>query len=189
MQDFITLEDLEGFLSEDLEAGAQLFVDAAQAAARARMDQTITRETTTEIHTGNGRGRLRLWERPIRGIIEVKIEGRAIDPAKYEVLLLDRAPVLVLINDRFGRGLRVDVTYDHGWDVGLEDSDSFLPVPADLKVATLSLAASMWGDDNGDGQVQGESIGGYSYTRDTAGGLMSSAQREVFDAYAIRRVP
>lgn len=203
-EQYVTLEDLAEFLrvdESDLAPGAQLALDAAQAAVRRYLDQDITLVIDdVEVHDGRGKGRIRLRQRPVREVTEVVVDGVPLDGDLWAVR--NHMVELVDYYDAFpwGRG-NVVITYSHGWDTELSyEYEIDEMVPADIRWATLSASRRTYldfGEDEGTGAVQSETIGAYSYQ--TASELRQAAaaagtdlyppELAILDRYRVQLVP
>jgi hypothetical protein len=178
MDHWITLEDLADFMDSatlPLET-SELAISAAEATVRSYLNQNVTYvEEDIEIHDGRNQWKIRLFERPVREVILVEVDGVELDPTAWVVngFVLKRIDGVA-----FPYGIdNVAITYDHGWDFFTEEDSSGdvddleLPVPADLRYVTLSIAArrlDLTGAEAGatQGGITGEQIGQYSYTVD-----------------------
>jgi hypothetical protein len=205
---FVGIGDLATFMgvtTADLTTAlADLAVSAAESKVRAYTDQQITIVNNDVVYLdGNGRRKLRLPERPVLSVSLVE-EGSG-DPV-WTSLDSDAYHLRDSILIRWDGSVWVPgeanlrVTYSHGYLTGAVDSDfsdsdyDVQHVPADLSLATLSLARRMYeniGADEGAGSLGGikqETIGSYSYTLssafETAAGVeLIQAERNVLDAY------
>lgn len=190
---YVTLDDLEAFMQTDLTADAQLYLDAAQEIVRGYLGQDITFVADDEeIHDGRWRLRVRLRQRPVRDVTSVTVDGTELNPdTEYR---LDGAIITKTDEVPFTVGTdNIVVVYDHGWDVP-GTSDVEFPVPADIRLVTLSIARRAFQNAGAtDGTLSGETIGNYSYTRDAATtsqqGSLLLAESAVLDRYVIRLVP
>lgn len=204
---YVGLGDLAAFMGTTTAALntalADLAVSAAESRVRKYIDQTITLVSGDVVYLdGNGRYKLRLPQRPVRSVALVE-EGYG-DPT-WETLDADsyhlRGSILIRWDGaKWMPGqANVRVTYTHGYDVGAIDSDfsdsdfDAQHVPADLSLATLSLARRIYENlgasaDGAVGDIKQETIGSYSYTLSTAveqaaGVELLQAERFVLDAY------
>lgn len=205
---YVGLGDLAAFMGTTTSALstalADLALSAAEQTVRKYIDQHITLVSGDLVYLdGNGRRKLRLPERPVRAVTLVE-EGSgdpvwtALDSDNYHL----RGSVLI----RWDGGVwlpgeaNIRVTYTHGYDVGAVDSDfsdsdyDSQHVPADLSLATLSLARRVYenlgaeADAAAVGGIKGETIGAYSYQLSTAaeeaaGVSLIQAEKFVLDAY------
>jgi hypothetical protein len=164
---FISIADLEALLGEDVidtDLIVAIALDASCEVVRTYLGQTVNLvEDDTAILDGNGRDAIRLPERPVRAVAEVREDAVIVDPTTY---IARRS--LVIRNDgdtwTVGRG-NIEVDYDHGWDIG----DPFvMSVPADIRLVALSAARRIYvavgALSLGAQAIQGETIGAYSYT-------------------------
>lgn len=182
---------------------ADLALSAAEQRVRNYIDQQITLVSGDVAYLdGNGRYKLRLPERPVRTVTLVE-EGFA--GPDWETLTSDAYHLRgsILIRWDGARWLpgqaNIRVTYTHGYDVGAIDSDysdsdfDAQHVPADLSLATLSLARRVYeslgaASDTTLGGIKQETIGAYSYTLSeaveaSAGVELIQAERFVLEAY------
>ena len=180
---FISVSDLEAWLDETIvdpnSLAVKITLDSACQKVRTYIGQTINLvEDDVEVHSGSGRRKLRLRERPVRSVSEVKIDDEVMDPSTYNV----RDAIITFIEtDYWWNGDdNIYVTYTHGYDI-VEPSD--FNVPADMRLVALLLAARIYqniGVPVITGGVSGETIGDYSYTVDTSGSTSSAI--ELYDA-------
>lgn len=205
---FVGLGDLAAFMgiaTADLSTAlADLALSAAENRVRQYTDQRITVVSGDLVYLdGNGRTKLRLPERPVRSVTLVE-EGTgdpvwaAVDADDYHL----RDSVLIRWDGApwYAGEANYRVTYTHGYDVGAVDSDwsdsdyDAQHVPADLSLATLSLARRIYenlGSEAGAGSLGGikqETIGSYSYTLSSAneaaaGVELILAEKAVLDSY------
>lgn len=190
---FISVADLEAWLEETIlfpnGLAVKITLDSACQKVRTYIGQTINLvQNDVEVHSGSGRMKLRLRERPVRSVSEVKIDDKVMDPAGYNV----RGAIITFTDmDYWWKGDdNIRVTYTHGYDLG-EPSDN--NVPADIRLVALLLAARIWqyiGVPIAVGGLSGETIGDYSYTLDTAGSTSSAielyeAEKYCLDKYRI----
>lgn len=205
---WVGLGDLAAFMDvavADLDTAlANLALSAAEQRIRNYTDQQITYLANDLVYLdGNGRRKLRLPERPVVSVISVE-EGSG-DPV-WTVLDADnyhlRGSVLIRWDGSVWNAgeANVRVTYHHGWltsaigvDSDISDSDFTAGyIPADLSLATLSMARRVYedlGTSGGTlGDIKQETIGSYSYTLSTvneaAGGVeLTLPERAVLDSY------
>ena len=166
---FISPDDLEALLGESLVNPTALIVaislDSACTAIRTYLGQTINLvEDDVEVRSGSGRRKIRLRQRPVREVSEVKIDDEIQDPASYNV----RGAVITFTDGSFwwNGNDNTYITYTHGWDV--EEPTDF-PVPADIRMVALLIARRVYeavGYEQGSagGAIISETIGDYSYT-------------------------
>lgn len=192
-EDFLTLDDLADYLNvNDMPlARANMSLAGAQAQVRTYLQQLVTRSTSSVEIDGTGKNTVRLRERPVRQVMSVNIDGVTVEEHLYVLrgafLRLRRGYV-------FPRGtLNVEVIYDHGWDVEQPEEGAYLPVPADIKLVALSVASRRYRAIGTDPTLRGETIGQYSYQRDTEASStpidLLPAEAAVLDRYAVRLVP
>lgn len=194
MDDFVSVADLQAYMGLDEEpANADLAVAAAQAIVRSYIGQEITFvEDDEEFHDGRLRDRIRLRQRPVRDVTEVSEDGQPLPDSAYHVdgAIIKRVDFLL-----FNSGNdNIKVTYDHGWDVPDTSEPPGFPVPADIILVTLSIAARTSRNAQLlDPFITGETIGNYSYTRDARAmlneGTVLLAEAAVLDRYAVRLIP
>ena len=188
MDPFISTVDLEAMLDTTFAVPTPLPVkialDSACQRVRTYLGQTINLvEDDVEVHSGTGRRKLRLRERPVRAVTLVTIDD--VETTNYTrrdaVLTLKNSDVWTYGNDN------IEVTYDHGYDL-VEPSDN--NVPADIRLVALILARRVYESlGSVTGTVVQETIGDYSYQlSDNAEAAVSSAA-ELLEAekYALDR--
>lgn len=200
---FVGLGDLAAFMGTTTAALntalADLALSAAEQRVRQHTDQRITLVSGDLIYLdGNGRRKLRLPERPVRTVTLVE-EGSgdpiwtALDADNYHL----RGSILIRWDGSvWAPGeANIRITYTHGYDVGAVDSDwsdsdyDSQHVPADLSLATLSLARRIYenlGEASGTlGEIKQETIGAYSYTLTSsfAGVELIAAEKAILDSY------
>lgn len=186
---FISTADLATFMHVDEAtlnpALASLAVAAAQQRVRNFLNQQITLVTDDVVLIdGNGSRQIRLPERPVRSITQIKENGNVLDPSEYTL----RRSLVIRVGGqieiwtwptelmfdvwRVGVG-NIEVTYTHGWDVGEIDSDGSdsdyepLHVPADILLVALKAAKRGYesmGEDAEEWVDKQETIGAYSHT-------------------------
>ena len=207
MTNFIGLGDLASFMGTTIgsltASLADLAVQAAQAKVRRYLDQEITLVTDDVVYLdGNGRFKLRLPERPVLSVSLIE-EGWG-DSLTWTALSTDSYHLRDSVLIRWDGAVwvpgqaNVRVTYSHGWQVGAVDSDfsdsdfDVAHVPADLSLATLSLARRMYNNMAAEAAetegFKGEDIGAYSYVdadaeAAAAGTALIPAEKYVLDAY------
>lgn len=184
---------------------SNLALSAAEQRVRNYLDQHITYVANDVVYLdGNGRGKLRLPERPVISVIQVE-EGWG-DPT-WTVLDADSYHVRESVLIRWDGSAwvpgeaNVRVTYHHGWitsavgvDSDISDSDFTANyIPADLSLATLSMARRIYeslGAESAStgGDIRQETIGSYSYTLSEAAAAAAGvelilAEKAVLDAY------
>ena len=201
---YISVLDLEAILGLTIADPTALIVKIALDAACHRV-RTYTGQDINlvlddvEVHSGSGRRKLRLLQRPVRQLTEVKIDDVVQDAALYSL----RENIISFIDsDVFWMGNNnVEVTYSHGWDIDETPDSPFVSVervPADLRLVTLLLARRVYenvGENVSAGAIIGETIGDYSYTlSDNAATAVTTAielipaESYVLDPYRIRRI-
>jgi len=212
VSNFVGLGDLAKFMNV-AEAAlntalADLALQAAQAAIRGYIDQTITLVTNdVEVLDGYGKPWLRLHERPVRAVSKVE-EGDGTTASFVEIPTTDwvlRRSLIFRVDGGVWLPGNVNyrVTYTHGWDTGSVDSDTSdsdfdpLHVPADISLVALNTARRLYGalgTSDGvskAGNIKQETIGAYSYTLSTvaeqvgaaAGVELLLAEKMVLDRY------
>lgn len=195
---FISVADLEAILGEAIadpnSLSVKIALDSACQAVRTYLGQTINLVVNdVEVHSGGWRKKLRLRERPVRAVDQVKVGDTVIDPSSYSV----RGAVITLVDGSvWGSGNdNISVTYDHGYDIS-EPSDN--NVPSDIRFVALSVARRTYMDLGADvvaGSIKKETIGDYSYELSdaavavlkTAGSLLT-AEKATLDPYRIELV-
>lgn len=208
---YVGLGDLAAFMGTTTSALntalADLSLSAAEARVRKYIDQTITLVSGDVVYLdGNGRYKIRLPQRPVRSVALVE-EGFA--GPDWETLSTDsyhlRGSILIRWDGAkwLPGQANLRVTYTHGYDVGAIDSDfsdsdfDAQHVPADLSLATLSLARRIYENLGADaeagalGGIKAETIGAYSYTLSeaveaSAGVDLIQAERFVLDMYRMQ---
>ena len=196
---FISPTDLEALLGQALANPTALIVaislDSACESVRTYLGQVVNKITDdVEIHSGSIRKKLRLRQRPVRSVAEVKVDDVVLDATTYKV----RGHVITLPDDTWASGNdNVAVKYTHGWDVA--EPTSF-PVPADIRLVALLIARRVYQavgytQTGSAGTIIKESIGEYSYElSDAAGASVSSAaqlaeaETMILDRYRITLV-
>lgn len=192
LDDYVGLQDLADFMLVDTlpQSLAELQLAAAMQSVRKYLDQDITFVADdVEYHDGRSRDKVRLRQRPVREVTSVVVDDEVIDPSEYVV----RGAVIQFLNGTGWPTWRwntnnIVVTYDHGWDASLSDP---MPVPADIRLATLSTARRrLMNSGETNETLASETIGKYSYTRDSAAGSdafgLLPAETAVLDRYAVR---
>jgi len=193
---YISTADLEALLGVSLADPSSLMVkitlDSACQTVRTYLGQYINLiEDDVEVHSGTGRRKLRLRQRPVRAVTEVKIDDLVTTnyTVRGAIITLKGSDVWTYGNDN------VEVTYDHGWDI-VDTPDPQEGVPADIRLVTLLIARRVFdnvGESSGvTGALTGETIGDYSYTLSdasataiTSAAELVEAERYVLDRYRI----
>ena len=187
---FISVLDLEAWLDETIadpnSLAVKITLDSACQKIRTYLGQTINLvEDDIEIHSGSGRRKIRLRERPVRSVSEVKIDDVVMDPTTYNVR---DAIVTFTDTDTWTQGDdNVSVTYTHGYDLA-EPSD--INVPADIRLVALLLSARIYQNIGVPiliGGLSGETIGDYSYTVDNAASTTSAIELYEAEKYCLDR--
>ena len=193
MTPFISTDDLEAWLDVDItnpnSLAVKIALDSACEKVRTYLGQMINYvQDDVEIHSGGGRKKLRLRERPVRDLTELEVSGEIIDPDEYSVRYFDH-PMLAVVTfvdgERYWRGDdNIYVTYSHGYDL-VEAADA-VNVPADIRLVALMLASRVYqsiGVPVSVGGLTSETIGDYSYQLDAA--TAASSAIELYDAEKI----
>ena len=180
---FISVADLEAWLDDTIadpnSLAVKITLDAACEKVRTYLGQTINLVADDiEIHSGSGRRKLRLRQRPVRSVSEVKIDDVVMSASTYNV----RGAIVTFTDtDTWTNGDdNISVKYTHGYDIS-EPSDN--NVPADIRLVALLLASRIYqsiGVPVAVGGLSGETIGDYSYTLDNA--ASSASAIELYDA-------
>ena len=195
---FISVADLEAILGVTIVDPGSLEVkialDSACQAVRTYLGQTINLVTNdVEVHSGSWRKKLRLRERPVRSVSQVKVADTVVDPENYSVrdhvITLTDGSLWDYDNDN------IEITYTHGYDIS-EPSDN--NVPSDIRYVALNIARRVYTDLGSDvtaGAIIKETIGDYSYELSDAAvsslGATSSlldAEKATLDPYRIELV-
>ena len=179
---FISPDDLEALMGESLANPTALIVaialDAACQSVRTCIGQDVNLVTDDiEVHSGSGRRKMRLRQRPVRSVSEVKVDGTVVSATLYNVrdaiISYTGSDVWSFGNDN------IYVKYTHGWDVA---EPTTFPVPADIRFVALVVARRVYESvgfvQSGSvgGVLTGETIGDYSYTlSEAATGEVSAA--------------
>jgi len=183
VETFISSTDLEALLGTTVDPDSLIIaiaLDSACQSVRTYLGQTVNYVADdVEVHSGSGRRKLRLRERPVRVVTEVKVDNTVIDPTTYNV----RGAIITYTNTdawTFGND-NIRVKYSHGYDI---DEPSEFNVPADIRLVTLLAARRVYEavgyfQSIGGGVLTGETIGDYSYT------LSDSAATSVAEASAL----
>lgn len=199
MDPFISVDDLEAMLAEDLADPNALVVkialDAACQTVRTYLGQDVNFvEDDVEIHSGSGRRKMRLRQRPVREVTEILVDDVALDLSTVSI----RGAIITFRDmDIWNPGNdNIEVTYSHGWDI---DEPTDFPVPADIRLVALLLSRRVF-DAQGSGSsntggIISETIGDYSYTlsEEAAAAALSAselldAEKSVLDRYRIELV-
>jgi hypothetical protein len=200
---FISVADLEAILGESIANPGALIVsislDSACQAVRSYLGQDVNLVLDdVEIHSGSGRRKLRLRQRPVREVTQVKIDDTVIDPTTYTV----RGAIITRKDSDiwdYGND-NVEITYSHGWDLDETPEPGWTVerVPADIRLVAVLGARRVYnavGSVVGAGDVTSETIGDYSYTLSEgsqealeAASQMGDAERFVLDRYRIELV-
>lgn len=206
MISFIGVGDLETFM--EVSAGAlnadlaELAVAASQQKIREYLDQEITYHANEVAYLdGGGRRKIRLPQRPVRAVdlVEERTGTATFSTLASENYFLRRS-ILIRVDGYIWEAgeANLRVTYDHGYDVGVMDSDPSTEqifVPADISLVALSLSRRMYEnmgeEEESLGEVKQETIGSYSYTLSSAaekaaGVNMVFAEKEVLNAYKVK---
>ena len=193
---FISPTDLEALLGEQIPDETALIVsislDSACERVRSYLGQDVNKVTDdVEVHSGSGRKKLRLRQRPVRSVGAIYVDDVLLDPATYKV----RGAIVTLPDDAWTSGNdNVEVTYTHGWDTA--EGAGNIRVPADIRLVALLVARRVYesvGASIGAGAIIQETIGDYSYrlsedaAADSASELLD-AERFVLDRYRIELV-
>ena len=178
---YISPDDLEALLGADLVNPTAPIVaitlDTACTAVRTYLGQDINLvENDVEFHSGTGRRKLRLRERPVRSVTKIEYvpSGNVVPASSYSV----RDAVISFYENTWEYGNdNIKVTYTHGWDV--EEPTTF-PVPADIRFVTMSLARRLYTDVGEQsaattGGIIAETIGDYSYQLSDAAAQAAAA--------------
>ena len=198
---FISTTDLEALLGDPLPDPTALIVKIALDAACHRVRTYLGQDVNlvigdVEVHSGSGRRKLRLRQRPVRSVTSVVIDDVVQDAALYSVrgavISFRDADVWWYGNDN------IEVTYSHGWDIDETPDAPFATVervPADIRLVTLLMARRVYenvGTDVNAGAVIRETIGDYSYelsdsatTAVTSAVELLEAEMYVLDRYRI----
>lgn len=195
---FISVADLEAgigaAIADPNALDVKIALDSACQAVRTYLGQTINKVTDdVEIHSGRYGKKIRLRQRPVRSVTEVKIDGTVIAATNYSV----RSHIVTLIDGSlWGKGNdNVSIKYTHGYDIGEPSDDN---VPADIRFVALSIAKRVWNDlgaDAASGAIVSETIGDYSYTLSeaalatvTSASALSGGEQAALDPYRIELV-
>ena len=198
LQPFIGTDDLAAILGSPVDENdliTSIALDAGCQAVRSFIDQTINFvEHDIETVDGHGTKKIRLKQRPIRELFNVKLDGEVVDPSLYDrrdgtIRRVDdtRWPVAYA---------NIKVDYSHGYDVqpDANAADDVL-VPPDLRLVALLAARRVYTSvGNQDGIKQSESIGQYSYSNSTTMVVQTAAEllspeQDVLMHYRIGVVP
>jgi len=189
LSDYVTMEDLADYMDADTlpESMGQLSLSAAQQIVRQYTGQDITYAESVEVRDGRGTSVMRLKQRPVYEVTAVTLNDEDITD-----FVQDGALVKLTVGS-FTKGVgNVEIEYTHGWAVPAEvDSDGIDPVPADIILVTLSVAARYLRGMDEDTTMKSETIGQYSYARDTtlAVGDLLTAELAVLERYTVRLIP
>jgi len=189
----ISVADLEAWLDDTIadpnSLAVKITLDSACEKVRTYLGQTINLVADDiEIHSGSGRRKLRLRQRPVRSVSEVKIDDVIMAASTYNV----RGAIVTFTDtDTWTNGDdNISVKYTHGYDIS-EPSDN--NVPADIRLVALLLASRIYqsiGVPIAVGGLSGETIGDYSYTLDNSASSASAielyeAEKYCLDKYRI----
>lgn len=188
---FITLEELGAYLSprapRDLTGDvlATLAIDAACSTIRTRAEQELDLSDSTIAFSGDGIGReLLLPQLPVVAVDEVRIDGEVtLDWELRSDGVLRRTTPSVLDPEypltpyAWPRGnANVEVDYSHGYD----------PIPSDLRLLALTLAARAYEQ----GLARQESTGSTSVTYSVPSSLdLSSGELALVAKYRHPKAP
>jgi hypothetical protein len=196
---FISPDDLEAMMGEPFANPTDLMIaialDASCQTIRTYLGQDINLvEDDVEIHSGSGRRKMRLRQRPVRAVTQIKVDGTVVPLTSISV----RGAILTWKDlDWWTPGNdNIEVTYDHGWDV---EEPTDMPVPADIRLVALLLSRRAFESSGAGGAAAGaivsETIGDYSYTlsEEAAASALSAAElldaeKSVLDRYRIELV-
>ena len=215
---YISLGDLTIFMQVtpgSLSAAlGQLSINAAMASVRKYLDQEITWHANDAVQLdGTGTDALRLPQRPVVSVAEVKLDGTVIAATEYfrrgSILYLPSSwPYISSGRTRWNRGRgNIFVTYSHGYCVETPTDSDFSDsagdfaggcsgetVPADIILVTLSAARRGFetAGQEDTSALGGETIGSYSYTllaeKIASATELVLAERRVLAGYRIKKV-
>jgi hypothetical protein len=181
---FISTTDLEALLGEPLADPTGLIVkialDSACHTIRTYLGQDINLVLDdSEIHSGSGRRKMRLRQRPVREVTEVWEDDALLEVEEYTV----RDNIITRTQGGFWAygNDNIEVIYSHGWDIDEtpEVGWDVERVPADIRLVALLAARRVFldtGEDLTSGAIVSETIGDYSYQlSDAAVAAVSSA--------------
>ena len=181
---------VEAFTAGPEEDAATLALELAEGTVKAELAQAIDRVTDDELTLdGSGGYALLLPELPVIDVTGVAVRETIEDA--FSVLTADSDYVVELgIDGRRGVIRRVGtrwpadggsivVTYSHGYDTA-GDGYGGSPTPAGLKAVVLRLAARGYANPL---QLTQETVGRWSGTYSTAGGIVTAADRMALDPW------
>lgn len=195
MEPFISVDDFEAMLGQDLAdpnaLEVKIALDSACQRVRTYLGQDVNRvDDDVEVHSGSGRRKLRLRQRPVREVTLVTIDGTATTnyTRRNAVITLKDADVWWFGNDN------IEVTYTHGWDhdPGDPGPGGAISVPSDIRLVALILSRRVYesvGVTATAGALISETIGDYSYQLSDAAisAVTSATELLEAEAYALDR--
>jgi hypothetical protein len=196
---FISEDDLEAAMGVPPAATliTQIALDAACQAVRTYLGQDINLvENDVEIHSGSGRRKLRLRERPVRSISSVLVGTTQTVATAYSLV----GDTITLLDSAWWESGddNVSVTYTHGYDLSeAPDPDDTIRVPADIRLVALSIARRVYTSVGTDlasaGGVISETMGDYSYTLASdavvkTAGALTETEKSALSPYRIELV-
>lgn len=162
LDDYITLDDLADYMEADtlVVENALTAIWSAQQAVRMYLGQDITSSVGVETRDGQNKQVLRLRQRPVRRVDYVAVDGVQLTSDSWKL----RGSRIALPDGYFTYGLdNIQVQYLHGYD--LTSHNSAYPIPADIRLVTLSAARRGYVASGPSGHdEETETIGKYSYT-------------------------
>lgn len=183
---FINIDDLQAVVTETLDDNdlqVAIALDSACQIVRDEIQQTINlQRDDIEIYDGNGSEALVLRQLPVLDVTYITEDDVALVPDEDYVVSYNTGIVWRRGSTwpyHWARGRQnVTVTYDHGWafteDEVLDLSEPLTDVervPSSIRQVALALAVRILRAKSvpvGTSGLTGETIGDYSYTRDTA---------------------
>lgn len=187
---FISDDDLSAYLGQtvsEADLDVVIALDAACQTVRDMIRRSVNLVADDEITMdGNGAGVLLLPQRPVAEVTEVSVDGTLLDPTEYD-LLGDQGTLRLTTLATIGTwtpGIsNVAITYTHGWALSEDDVTPDPPVnrvPSSIRLVALRLAAAVWLQHHGaagttPAGATSETIGGYSYSVDSAAASLTAA--------------
>lgn len=191
---FISSIDLGAYMDTTVsptDLKTEIALDSACEAVRSYLGQDINLvEDDLEIHSGTGKWRIRLRQRPVREVSGLFQDDEEIDPDSYSI----NGAFISLLDGFFFEGLdNIEVIYTHGYDVADVGPDT-IPVPADIRLVALNSARRIYENIGAEQteNIRSETIGSYQYQLQDANTVTASelldSEKVILDRYKVALV-